>query len=246
MHEKVSIYGISYDNVTLSEAAALASDMLIEEKNHVVVTPNAEIAYLASKKQELRRIINSADIVVADGIGVVYASKIYGTPVKEKVAGVELGELVLKNAAETGNGIFFLGAKPGVAELAASTLSEKYPGLNFVGLNDGYFTDDDAIVDAINESGADILFVCLGAPKQEEWVARCRDRLNVRLTLCLGGALDAWAGTVKRAPEIWIKLGLEWLYRLIKEPKRFPRMLALPKYMFAVIFDSIFHNKQHD
>ncbi|MBR5542657.1 MAG: WecB/TagA/CpsF family glycosyltransferase [Oscillospiraceae bacterium] len=239
MHEKVSIYGISYDNVTLTEAAAIASDMLIEEKNHVVVTPNAEIAYLASKDEELCRIINSADIVIADGIGVVYASKIYGTPVKEKVAGVELGELVMRNAEETGNGIFFLGAKPGVGELAAGKLSEKYPGLNFVGIRDGYFKDDAEVISAINESGADILYVCLGAPKQERWIAEHRDELNVRLTLGLGGALDSWAGVVKRAPEIWIRLGLEWLYRLIREPKRFVRMLSLPKYMFAVIFDSL-------
>ncbi len=239
MYEKVSVYGISYDNVTLDEAQNLARELMQEEKNHIVVTPNAEIAYLAAHDERLGRTVNSADIVVADGIGVVYASKIYGTPVKGKVAGVELGERVLKMAAETGDEIFFLGAKPGVAELAAAKLSEKYEGLNFVGLRDGYFDSDAEIVDAINESGAKILFVCLGAPKQELWAAKFKDKLNVRLTLCLGGALDSYAGTVKRAPEIWIRLGLEWLYRLIKEPRRFVRMLSLPKYMFAVIFDSL-------
>ena len=239
MYEKVSIYGISYDNVTLDEAAALAEELMTEEKNHIAVTPNAEIAYRAAKDEELGVTINSADMVVADGIGVVYASKIYGTPVKQKVAGVELGERVLKAAAASGDGVFFLGAKPGVAELAASKLSEKYDGLNFAGLRDGYFDNDEEVINDINESGAKILFVCLGAPKQELWAAKYKDKLKVRLTLCLGGALDAYAGTVKRAPEIWIRLGLEWLYRLIKEPRRFVRMLALPKYMFAVIFDSL-------
>ncbi len=239
MYEKISIYGISYDNVNLPEAASLAREMMQEEKNHIVVTPNAEIAYLAAGDDRLGQTINAADIVVADGIGVVYASKIYGTPVKGKVAGVELGELVLRDAAEVGDSVFFLGAKPGVGELAAKKLSEKYPGLKFAGIRDGYFENSDEVVEAINESGAKILFVCLGAPKQELWAGKFRDKLNVRLTLCLGGALDSYAGTVKRAPEIWIKLGLEWLYRLIREPKRFVRMLALPKYMFAVIFDRL-------
>lgn len=239
MFEKISIYGISYDNVNLEEAASLAKELMQEEKNHIVVTPNAEIAYLAAGDDRLGQTINAADIVVADGIGVVYASKVYGTPVKGKVAGVELGELVLRDAAESGDGVFLLGAKPGVADIAAGNLTEKYPGLNFVGLRDGYFDNHDEVIDEINASGAKILFVCLGAPKQELWAAKYKDKLNVRLTLCLGGALDAYAGTVKRAPEIWIKLGLEWLYRLIREPWRFGRMLALPKYMFAVIIDSL-------
>lgn len=239
MRERISVYGVSYNNVTLDEVAALTEELLAEEKNHMVITPNAEIAYMAAKDSSLKKIINSADIVVADGIGVVYAARIYGTPVRAKVPGVELGERVLANAAKSGKGVFFLGAKPGVAELAASKITEKYPGINFVGILDGYFKDDDEVIKSINESGAEILFVCLGAPKQERWMAENRDKLNVRLMLGLGGSLDSYAGTVKRAPDIFIKLGLEWFYRLIKEPKRFRRMLALPKYMIAVIFDSL-------
>jgi len=134
--------------------------------------------------------------------------------------------------------VFFLGAKPGVGDLAAEKLLEKYPGINFSGIRDGYFKDDDEVIEAINASGAEILFVCLGAPKQEKWMAKNRDKINVRLMLGLGGALDSYAGTVKRAPKIFIKLGLEWFYRLIKEPKRAGRMMALPKYMFAVMRDS--------
>lgn len=238
MHEKISIYGVSYNNVTMDEAAALTEELLSEGKNHMIVTPNAEIAYMAAKDKELGEILNNSDMVVADGIGVVYASKIYKTPVKEKVAGVELGERVLENAAKSGRGVFFLGAKPGVGELAAEKLLEKYPGINFAGIRDGYFKDDDSVIAEINASGAEILFVCLGAPKQEKWMAQNKDKISVRLMLGLGGALDSYAGTVKRAPKIFIKLGLEWFYRLIKEPKRAGRMMALPKYMFAVIRDS--------
>lgn len=238
MHEKISIYGVSYNNVTMDEAAALTEELLSEAKNHMIVTPNAEIAYMAAKDKELGEILNNSDMVVADGIGVVYASKIYKTPVKQKVAGVELGERVLENAAKSGRGVFFLGAKPGVGELAAEKLLEKYPGINFAGIRDGYFKDDDSVIAEINASGAEILFVCLGAPKQEKWMAQNKDKISVRLMLGLGGALDSYAGTVKRAPKIFIKLGLEWFYRLIKEPKRAGRMMALPKYMFAVIRDS--------
>ncbi len=238
LNRKTLIYGTEYNNLTLAEAADMTDRMLEEGGSHRIVTPNAEIAYLAKNDEKLREIINTSDLSVADGIGVVYASKIYRTPLKQKVAGVELGEEVLARAAKSGRGVFFLGAKPGVAELAAKRILEKYPGVNFVGLHDGYFKDDSKVVPVINESGAEILFVCLGAPKQEFWMADNKDKLNVKLMLGLGGALDAYAGTVKRAPDIWIKLGLEWLYRLIKEPKRAGRMLALPKYMFAVILDS--------
>ena len=238
MSEKISIYGVGYNNVTLDEAAALCEELMLEEKNHMVVTPNAEIGYMASKDIKLARILNRADVVVADGVGVVYASRIYRTPVKAKVPGVELGVKVLENAAKSGKGVFFLGAKPGVGDMAAAKLSEKIPGINFVGIRDGYFKSDEEVISEINASGAEILFVCLGAPKQEFWMAENFDKLNCRLMLGLGGSLDSYAGTVKRAPKLFIKLGLEWFYRLLKEPKRFGRMLALPKYMFAVIFDS--------
>ena len=238
MSEKISIYGVGYNNVTLDEAAALCEELMLEEKNHMVVTPNAEIGYMASKDIKLERILNRADVVIADGVGVVYASRIYRTPVKAKVPGVELGVKVLENAAKSGRGVFFLGAKPGVGDMAAAKISEKIPGINFVGIRDGYFKSDEEVINEINASGAEILFVCLGAPKQEFWMAENFDKLNCRLMLGLGGSLDSYAGTVKRAPDIFIKLGLEWFYRLLKEPKRFGRMLALPKYMFAVIFDS--------
>ena len=238
MSEKISIYGVAYNNVTLDEAADLCEELMLEEKNHMVVTPNAEIGYMASKDIKLAKILNKADVVVADGVGVVYASRIYRTPVKAKVPGVELGMKVLENAAKSGRGVFFLGAKPGVADLAVEKISEKIPGIRFAGIRDGYFKSDDEVIAEINESGAEILFVCLGAPKQEFWMAENFDKLNCRLMLGLGGSLDSYAGTVKRAPKIFIKLGLEWFYRLLKEPKRFGRMLALPKYMFAVIFDS--------
>ena len=136
---------------------------------------------------------------------------------------------------KTGGGLFLLGSKPGIAELAAQKMLEKHPKLHICGMNDGYFKDEAPIIEKINAARPDVLFVCLGAPKQELFMKDHLDALHVKLMIGLGGSLDSFAGTVKRAPKWMIRCNLEWLYRLIKEPKRFGRMLRLPKYLFAVL-----------
>ena len=140
-----------------------------------------------------------------------------------------LGLNLLYEAVKKDAGLFLFGAKPGVADTAAQKLKEKVPGLKISGTRDGYFKpeDTDDIVKQINDSGAKILWVCLGAPKQEKWMSDNRDKLNVGL----GGSIDLYAGNVKRAPKIFIKLGCEWLYRLLKEPKRLGRMMNIPKVL---------------
>ena len=130
--------------------------------------------------------------------------------------------------AKHGKRLFLLGAKPGVAELAAANLRDRYPGLILCGTHDGYFKEDEPVVQAIRESGADVVFVCLGAPKQEFWMVEHGPATGAHLMVGLGGSLDVFAGVVDRAPEGFQKLGLEWLYRLMKEPKRFGRMAKLP------------------
>ena len=133
--------------------------------------------------------------------------------------------------------MFLFGSKPGVAETAKAKMEEKYPGIRVVGTRNGYFKPEDnaEIVEQINESGADLLLVCLGAPKQEKWIAENRDKLKVKLCMGVGGTLDVFAGTSKRAPEIFIKLNLEWLYRGLKQPSRLIRFVALPKFMIEVM-----------
>lgn len=239
MSDRVSVLGVGYDNLTFDRAVDTAYEMLKQPKAHIVVTPNSEIVYAAQKNPTLLAALNSADLVVADGIGIIYASRLYNTPLKGKIAGIELGEALIKKLSETGESVFFLGAKPGVAALAAKRLAEKYPGLNIAGTHDGYFTNDAAVIDIINNSRAEVLFVCLGAPKQELWMAENAKKLDARLLLGLGGSLDTYAGISKRAPRIWIKLGLEWLYRLVKEPYRIIRMTALPRFMLAVLADTV-------
>ena len=236
MENRVSVLGIPFDNMSMEEAVEAVYAMRLEEKNHRVVTPNAEIVYLARTEEKLREILRTSDFVAPDGIGVVYGAKLLKTPLKQKVAGIELGEHLLEKISLSGEGVFFLGAKPGIAQAAADKLSAKYPGLNVVGTQDGYFQDVDAVIKQVNQSGAVVLFVCLGAPKQEYFMAEHQDKFtSVRIMMGLGGSLDGYAGTVKRAPKWMIRLGLEWLYRLLKEPSRIGRMMALPKFMLCVL-----------
>ena len=239
MSERINIRGVGFDNVTLDEASLLVASHLASGNGlFSVFTPNSEIVQLCLEQNEFYNTINSASLIIPDGIGVVKASHILGTPLKEKVAGVELGERALEYCSRSGDGVFFLGSKPGVAQEAAAAMTKKYPGLQICGLHDGYFKkegeENDAVIREIAASGAKLLFVCLGVPAQEKWICTNRDRLgDVKVAMALGGSLDVYSGNVKRAPRIFIRLGLEWFYRLLKEPKRIGRMMKLPKFYFG-------------
>ena len=235
---KVDILGVLVDKVNIPEAVDRIMKMLSENIPHAVFTPNSEIIMLAYKDEEFREILNSADMLTADGIGVVYASKILHNPIEERAAGFDIACGVIEQIAETGHGLYLLGGKPGVAEIAKENLEKKYPFLRIVGTHDGYFDDSKMpqIIDDINNSGADILFVCLGAPVQEKWINANMHKLKVRVSMGVGGSIDVLAGVAERAPEKWCNMGLEWLYRLIKQPSRFTRMLALPKFGLTVLF----------
>ena len=224
---KIDVMGVLFDNVTMDEALAQAVALLPEKRGAIVVTPNSEIVYEAMADGGLRDLLNGADLVLPDGAGVVLGSKILKTPLKEKVAGVDFADRMLQHLAETGGSVYLLGGKPGIAELAAR--------LTVCGMADGYFRDEAPVVEAVRVAQPDVLFVCLGAPKQEKFMACHQRELSVGLMAGLGGSLDAFAGTVKRAPRWMIRLNLEWFYRLIKEPWRFKRMLRLPKFLFAVM-----------
>ncbi len=246
-YEKINIRGVDFLNVNLDEAVFVGEQMLSGDKVCTVFTPNAEIVQLCIEQNEYYDLYNGGDMVVCDGAGVVKAANILKTPVKGKVAGVELGERMLAYCAKSGDGVFFLGGKPGIAEQAAKNMVQKYPSLKIVGTNDGYFkkegSESDAVVEKINQSGAKLLFVCLGVPVQEQWITANKEKLTAaRMCMCLGGSLDVYAGTVKRAPRIFIKLSLEWLYRLLKEPRRIGRMMKLPKFLIGTYAES-FRNR---
>lgn len=240
INERKNIRGVYFDNVTLDEAEAILIENYESGKQTAVFTPNSEIVQSCIDTPELYSVINSAELVVPDGIGVIKAARILKNPLKGKVAGVELGERVVADSAKYGWKLFFLGGKPGIAELSAEKLSEKYGDIHVVGTNDGYFKkngdENDAVIEKINASGADVLFVCLGAPAQEKWIYENRSKLpDVKIMLGLGGSLDIYSDTVKRAPKVFVKLGLEWFYRLITNPSRIGRMMKLPKFYFGTI-----------
>ena len=225
---KKEILGVMFDDLTREEAVQAGAKLLEEDKFHYVVTPNPEFILAAGKDEEFRRVLNSADLVLADGIGVVYSAKIKGTPLKGRVPGIEFAADMLSCLSQRGGRLYLLGAKPGVAEEAGRRIVERYPGVTLCGTQDGYFKDEEAALLKVAAARPDLLFVCLGAPKQEKWMARWGKHTGARLAIGLGGALDVFAGRVERAPESWQKLGLEWAYRLAKEPRRAGRMAKLP------------------
>lgn len=237
MGDTVNILGVQVSTKTMAETVDTLLGYLDEERVHCVFTPNSEIIYMAYKDPQFAQLLNSADLNTADGIGVVYASRILKQPLRERVAGFDLMNRLLERAAPDRRRVFLFGSKPGVAEEAADKLTQLYPGLVICGTRDGYFKEEQTpeIVGQINAAEPDILLVCLGAPKQEKWIADNRDRLNARIVLGAGGSLDVLAGRVERAPESWQRLGLEWAYRLKKEPKRIGRMMALPRFGLTVL-----------
>ena len=240
---RIAVKGVGFDPVTLGEAADRCRALLETDAGHYIVTPNPEIVWLARKMPELKAALNGADLVIPDGIGIIYAARLLGTPLKERVPGIELTEELLAYAASADLPVFLLGAKPGVSERAGEKLCGKYSGLRVVGCGDGYFKEDEPVLARLRGSGARLILVCLGFPRQELWMAAHRDEVGPALMLGVGGSMDVFAGDVKRAPEAWCRAGLEWLYRLISQPSRIKRMIKLPVFLLSVIWERITHGK---
>lgn len=238
MKDKVNILGVWVDMVNIPRAVDKIMQFFNDDGLHKVYTPNSEIIMAAYKDDNFRDILNDAELLTADGIGVVYASKILGKPITERAAGYDILCEILERIKGTSRSVFLFGGKPGVAEIAEEKLKERYPGIVIAGTRNGYFKpeEDEDIVSQINSSGAELLLVCLGAPKQELWINKYKDKLNVKVAMGVGGSLDVFAGTALRAPDFYCKHGLEWFYRLMKQPSRAGRMLALPKFGFTVLF----------
>ena len=231
---RIDVLGVGFDNVTMAEAVAHGLDLIHRGGTHYVVTPNPEIVEVCRENKEAMSAVNGASLVIADGIGVIKGAAILGTPLKEKVAGIEFAANLMEKMAVEGLSLFLLGAKPGVAATAAKRLETQYPGLKIAGVHDGYFQDDLPVVEEICASAADVVFVCLGAPKQELWMAKNGAATGAKLLCGLGGSLDVFAGVAERAPKFWTDHGLEWFYRLCKEPKRIGRMMKLPLFLVHV------------
>jgi N-acetylglucosaminyldiphosphoundecaprenol N-acetyl-beta-D-mannosaminyltransferase len=245
--QRINVLGIDFDNLTADEAFDKALELT--RQGGYCVTPNPEIVWLARKDAQLSDIAANANLVIADGIGIIYAAKILGVPLKAKIPGIDLAERLMRHLTENtdNRGVFLFGAKPGIAEIAAANLIEKYPGLKIAGTQNGYDYDEKLLTERIATLNPALVFVCLGMKKQELYMARAYAELEAKKANCfmigLGGALDVLSGTVERAPLKWRQLNLEWLYRLVKQPSRIKRMIKLPLFLISAVKERLFSRR---
>ncbi len=242
--DKVNILGAHVDKCNVEQATDKIMKMIHNnQKCGYVFTPNSEILMQAYRDKEFCNILNTASLLTADGIGVIYASKILKNPIQERCAGFDITCRLLQKMAPEGKTLYLFGSKPGVAEKAKANIEGKYQGVKVVGFSNGYFDAEreKEIIADINEKCPDVLLVCLGAPKQEKWIYTHKDELNVKVCLGVGGTMDVLSGESERAPEFYIKHNIEWLYRLLSQPSRIGRMMDLPKFGFTVLL----HGKKY-
>ncbi len=238
--QRIDILGTPVDGITYTRWLKLISEWIARgDRCYHVCTTNPEFIMIARDDVNFRNILQRADLCVPDGVGLLWAAKRQHTPLPERVTGSDGVPIICEHAAQRGWKLFFLGAAPGIAEAAANIMRARYPGVQIVGTYSGSPApeEEDYIVQLINESGADVLFVAYGAPKQDKWIARNLPRLRVSMAMGVGGAFDFIAGIVPRAPQWMQKAGLEWLYRLYLQPWRIKRMMRLPRFALAVVLN---------
>ncbi|MBN9419390.1 MAG: WecB/TagA/CpsF family glycosyltransferase [Candidatus Eremiobacteraeota bacterium] len=231
---RLDILGCPLDRVTMAQTLDTLRGYLKTDKFHLVVTIGSEMIVRAQTDHEFREAVRGAALVVPDSIGAVLAARYGGYPVRERVTGVELTQNMAQQMGPALR-IFLLGGAPGVAETAAHRLLSMGPGVHIAGTHDGYFKDDAEIVAQVKASGANVLLVALGFPRQELWLSRHGAACGVQVGIGVGGTFDVLSGRVQRAPMVFQKLGMEWFYRLALQPSRWRRMLALPKFALRVL-----------
>jgi N-acetylglucosaminyldiphosphoundecaprenol N-acetyl-beta-D-mannosaminyltransferase len=243
-HASTSLVGVRVDRVTQQQALSVIDQLLaLYQTSHrqarclQVVTVNPEFVVEAQKNLPFRHAINDAALVVADGMGIVWATRFLRTPVPERITGTDLLPQIARLSASHGYRLYLLGAAPGIAEIAAARLQELAPGVQIVGIYAGSpaLEEEDAIIERLAAASPDIICVAYGAPAQELWINRNLERLPAGVAIGVGGAYDFLSGRQRRAPLGMQRLGLEWLYRLYREPWRWRRMLALPHAAFLVV-----------
>lgn len=236
MAERVNILGVDVDAVTMAEAVDVVRRAMDTRAGVMVATANAEMLMRATHDEELRCILNASALVVPDGAGTVWAARHLGHAMPERVAGYDLAQELLRCAPAEGRRVYFFGSAPGVAEKAKAKAEQLYPGIEIVGVRNGFFSpaDNAAIIAEIRAARPDLLLVALGVPKQEKWIAAHLAELDVPVAIGVGGTLDVMAGVMKRAPHWMQKAKLEWLFRGLMQPKRAGRLLALPKFVLKV------------
>jgi len=235
---EVDILGLKVHCIDMPQALDAVRGFIASGTPHMIVTADSSMVVLARRDEDFRALVNSADLVTPDSSGIVLAAKLLGTPVKERVSGCDLSREICRMAAREGFSIYLLGAAPGVAAEAARRLGEEFAGLRIAGTHHGYFdpSQDRRIAAEVKASGAEVLLVGMGIPRQERFIRDNLQDLGVCVAMGVGGTLDVLSGRVKRAP-VWMQRhGLEWLHRLIVNPRKFPKVAALPRFLAMVLW----------
>jgi N-acetylglucosaminyldiphosphoundecaprenol N-acetyl-beta-D-mannosaminyltransferase len=240
--KRFDLGSVPVDDITMQASVELSRQSIVDNQQIVILAVNPEKVITARSCPELLKALKRAELVIPDGIGAVIAARFKGAKMTERVPGAELMPKLCEMASQNGFSIYLFGASEETNAAAASQLLARYPGLTLAGRRNGYFSEKDhhAIVNEINSSGADLLFLALGSPKQELFIDQHRDNLDVKVLQGVGGTFDVLAGNVKRAPAFWRKLHLEWFYRLLSQPSRLLRQTALPKFMALTVKDLFF------
>jgi N-acetylglucosaminyldiphosphoundecaprenol N-acetyl-beta-D-mannosaminyltransferase len=234
---KENYLGVQVSPYSYDEIIADIRQRMNEGKQSTLIAVNPEKVIGAQTNAQLKELINNSTYQIPDGVGILLASKMKGGNITSRVTGVDMMERLIRFAAEENHKVFLYGAKEEVVAEAKRKLEEKYPALNISGYENGYIKDNNELVAKINASQAELLFIAMGSPKQELWIRENMPKLpTVKVFQGVGGSFDVFAGHVQRAPEAFRKSGTEWLYRLAKEPKRFKRQLALPKFLIKILF----------
>jgi N-acetylglucosaminyldiphosphoundecaprenol N-acetyl-beta-D-mannosaminyltransferase len=239
--ERVDMFGVPLARIDMAGALERIDQFVEDRSPHMVITSDTPSIVRAHDDAEYQEIVRAADMVTADGRGVVWMARVLGLPVRERVSGVDLVQSICERAIDKGYSVYLLGAMPGVAEEAAQALASRCSGLRIAGTHHGYFTaeEEPAVIRRIAEAKPDILFVALGAPRQERWIRQHMAELQAPVAIGVGGTFDVLAGRVPRAPEWMQRAGLEWLYRVLREPKRLPRMWALPRLVWMTLWEAL-------
>jgi N-acetylglucosaminyldiphosphoundecaprenol N-acetyl-beta-D-mannosaminyltransferase len=233
--QKETYFGVNVSPLSYDEILVDLEKRMKKNEKSTIIAVNPEKVIKAENDAQLKELINKSTYQIPDGIGILLASKLKGGRIRSRVTGVDMMDRLLQFAADKGYKVFLYGAKEEVVKKAKENIEKKYPSIQISGYENGYVQDPQTVIDKINASQADILFVAMGSPKQELWIREHMHSVHAKVFQGVGGSFDVFAGQVKRAPLFYRKLGLEWFYRLMKEPKRFKRQLALPKFLIKVL-----------
>ncbi|MFB1082163.1 WecB/TagA/CpsF family glycosyltransferase [Jeotgalibacillus sp. JSM ZJ347] len=232
---KEEYLGVKVSALNYAEILSEIDNRIQEGEQSTVIAVNPEKVIKAQDDPEIKRLINESTFQIPDGAGILLASRLKKGKIRNRVTGIDMMDHLLGHASKQGYRVFFYGAKEEIVKKARDNIKEKYPALHVAGYANGYIKDNDALIEEINKTKADIVFVAMGSPRQEYWIEQNRAQLNAKVFQGVGGSFDVFSGTIPRAPHLFRRLGLEWLYRLMKEPSRWKRQMALPKFLVKVL-----------